>query len=62
MVVKINTDNASFHSEGDMVLDSYIMAEQLNAIFRNIVSKIRDGADRGSELDVNGNSVCSWEV
>lgn len=62
MNIKVDTCGAAFHSEDDEVLDNYMMAEQLNAIFRSIIDKIRDGGNRGRELDVNGNIVCEWEV
>lgn len=62
MNISINTDGAAFHSEGDLVLDSYIMAEQLSAIFRNIIFKVREGYESGNELDINGNEVCQWEI
>lgn len=61
MNIHINTNNAAFHSE-DEVLDNYITAEQLSGIFRNITNHIREGRESGKELDVNGNVVCHWEM
>lgn len=52
-IARLDMDNAAFEDRA---------ATELARILENIARKVKRGDDAGKIMDVNGNSVGSWEV
>ncbi len=51
ITIKINTDNAAFED-----------ASEVSRIIDSVAKKIRNGKNYGKCMDINGNSVGTWEI
>ena len=64
MKIEIETGNAAFHdcdAENEYA-DYYIMAAELDRIFRQISGAVAEGQTDGEVIDSNGNICGEWKI